>query len=70
MPVARRSEASATASLRDASFQIVTITSIGPRTTLPGNIWRSVMTTMIRSRPNENPQAGTSRPRNMPMRLS
>jgi hypothetical protein len=67
---ARSSLASASASARSSSPRKVTITSTGPRDTVAGNIPRSVMTTMMRSSPSEKPQAGTSRPRNMPTRLS
>ena len=64
---ARSSAASASASPRDSSSRQRRPSRPRRRaTTLAGNISRSVMTTMIRSSPSEKPQAGTSRPRNMP----
>ena len=62
--------AHARASARDPSSRNVTTMSTALATTDEGNMFRSVITTMIRSRPSEKPHAGTGRPRNMPTRLS
>ena len=55
---------------RESSFQTSPSRPHGLARPPRGNICRSVITTMMRSRPSEKPQAGTSRPRNMPTRLS